>query len=161
MKKIFNEFIKNVLLIAIYGLLYFIIETIYKGHLTDYRMFILGGLIAFVVGIINNAFSFDTDFLLQGIIGTISITLLEAVLGYQWNIVEHLGIWDYSNMLLNGVAGQVCLEFSIFAWIPLSFMCIVLDDAIRYYIGKDSERPYYKICGKEIFKMPLRKGSRD
>lgn len=156
MKRIFIELIKNILLFVIYGLLYFIIETIYKGHLTDYRMFILGGLIGFIVGIINNAFSFDTDFLLQGMIGAISITLLEAVFGYQWNVIEHLGIWDYSNMLFSGVAGQVCLEFSIFAWIPLSLICIILDDSIRYYIYKE-ERPYYKIFGKKIFEIPLRK----
>lgn len=156
MKKILLKFIKNIIFIILYGSIYFVIETIYKGYLTDYRMFILGGLIAFVVGIINNAFSFDTDFLLQGFIGMMSITLLEAILGYQWNVVEQLGIWDYSNMLFNGVAGQVCLEFSIFAWIPLSFVCIILDDAIRYYICKDTEQPYYKICGKEIFRMPIR-----
>lgn len=156
MKRIFVELIKNILLFVIYGLLYFIIETIYKGHLTDYRMFILGGLIGFIVGIINNAFSFDTDFLLQGMIGAISITLLEAVFGYQWNVIEHLGIWDYSNMLFSGVAGQVCLEFSIFTWIPLSLICIILDDSIRYYIYKE-ERPYYKIFGKKIFEIPLRK----
>ena len=120
-------------------------------------MAILGGFLGLFIGIINNAFSFETDLILQGIIGSLSITLSEAVFGYQWNIIENLKIWDYSSLMFSGVGGQVSLIFSLFVWIPLSVFCVLLDDFINYYIMKINPCPYYKIFGKVFLRFKERK----
>lgn len=120
-------------------------------------MAILGGFLGLFIGIINNAFSFETDLILQGIIGSLSITLSEAVFGYQWNIIENLKIWDYSSLMFSGVGGQVSLIFSLFVWIPLSVSCVLLDDFINYYIMKIDPCPYYKIFGKVFLRFKERK----
>jgi hypothetical protein len=57
------------------------------------------------------------------------------------------------------VAGQVCLEFSVLAWFPLTILCIMVDDWFDYYVLKEEPCPYYKINGKTIFKFKERKGS--
>ena len=120
-------------------------------------MAILGGFLGLFIGIINNAFSFETDLILQGIIGSLSITLSEAVFGYQWNIIENLKIWDYSSLMFSGVGGQVSLIFSLFVWIPLSIFCVLLDDFINYYIMKIDPCPYYKINNKVFLRFKERK----
>lgn len=153
LKNIINEMMRYIILFLTYGLIYFIIECVFKRHLSDYRMALLGGFLGVCIGIINNAFSFETDLILQGIIGVISVTLAEAIFGYQWNIVQGLHIWDYSSLRFNGVGGQVCLEFSLFAWFPLSIFCIILDDLINYYWFKLQPCPYYKIGGKVVFRF--------
>jgi hypothetical protein len=92
MRKIYEFLQRSVILVLLYGSIYFAIESVFKGHSSDYRMAVLGGLLGLWIGIINNAFSYETDLILQGIIGIISVTLAEAVFGYQWNIIEQLGI---------------------------------------------------------------------
>ena len=157
MKEYFKELSRYLILFCCYGIIYYIIESIYKHHFTNYRMAILGGFLGLFIGIINNAFSFETDLILQGIIGSLSITLSEAVFGYQWNIIENLKIWDYSSLMFSGVGGQVSLIFSLFVWIPLSVSCVLLDDFINYYIMKINPCPYYKIFGKVFLRFKERK----
>ena len=152
MNKLFKIIFEYVVLFFVYGIIYFIIETIYKGRATDYRMFILGGLIGCSIGLLNNIFTYDTDILLQGLVGAIIVTLSEAILGYQWNIIEGLKIWDYTNLPCSAIDGQVNLFFFI-AWFFLSIVCVILDDVINRYIFKSNEQPYYKLFGKTIIKL--------
>lgn len=137
-------------LILTYAIIYFIIECIWKQSLSDCRMFVLGGVMGFLIGLQNNIFTYDADFLYQMIVGSLMVTLCEAIFGYQWNTVEGLGIWDYSNTIIYGVAGNVSLFFSLFAWTTLSGVVILLDDYIWYYIFKNGEKPYYIVFGKKF-----------
>lgn len=57
-----RKLIKYSILFIIYGTIYFVIECIYKGKLTDWRMFILAGFIGIAIGLINNLFEMNTDF---------------------------------------------------------------------------------------------------
>ena len=156
-----DDFIKSInrymALFCFYGAIYFIIESIYKHHITNYRMAILGGILGIFIGVINNAFSFETDLILQGMIGSLLITLSEAIFGYQWNIVENLKIWDYFSLIFSGVGGQVCLVFTLFVWFPMSIVCILLDDYINYYILKIEPCPYYIIFGHKFLQFKERK----
>lgn len=135
-----------------FSLTYFCIECVYKGKITDWRMGLLGGIIGLAVGLLNNVFTYETDILLQGLVGALITTLAEATLGYQWNIIEGLNIWDYSNLPFSAVNGQINLFFFI-AWIFLSLVAVILDDLIDYYIFKNTQPPYYKLFGKTIFKF--------
>ena len=145
---IIEHLIKYSILFLIYGIIYFTIETLYKGHLTSPLMFVIGGMMGVLIGMINNLFDMDTDFILQCLVGTMIILLIECIVGYQVNIVQCQTIWDYSKVPLNFVGGQICLPFA-FAWFILSGICIILDDYLRYRLFNEEE-PYYIIWNKRF-----------
>ena len=112
---------------TIFGGIYFFIECLWKGHLTDWRMFVLAAVIGVLIGSINEFFTYETDLILQCIVGMLIALLCECIGGYQWNIVEGLAIWDYSTLPFSAVGGQINLFFAM-AWMFLSGVCIILDD---------------------------------
>ena len=142
--------IESTILILLYGTVYFLIECIWKQSISDWRMFILGGFMGFLIGLQNNMFTYDIDFIYQMIVGSLMVTLCEAIFGYQWNTIEGLGIWDYSNTIIYGINGNVSLLFSLFAWTTLSGIVILLDDYIWHYIFGNGEKPYYIVFGKKL-----------
>ena len=146
-----KTFIKYITLYIIYGGIYFAIECIYKQKLSDWRMFALAGFIGIAIGLINNMFTFYTDFILQCIVGMLIATLSEAIGGYYWNIQCGLNIWDYSSLPFTFVGGQINLFF-MNAWMFLSGVCIVVDDILRWKLYKE-ELPKYYIHGKLIYDM--------
>ncbi len=145
---VIKDIAKYMGLFLVYGTIYFLIESIYKGHLTHPLMFAVGGILGVLIGMINNLFNMDTDFILQCLVGMMIVLLAECIVGYQVNIVQHQMIWDYSRVPLNFVGGQICVPFAA-AWFIISGICIVLDDYLRYKIF-DEEKPYYIIGNKMI-----------
>lgn len=135
--------IKYIVLFIAFGGIYYLIESIYKGFWTDPRMIIMAGIIGLLIGLVNNLFSFDTNFILQCFVGMMIAILSEAICGYQWNIVEKLALWDYNNLPFSYVGGQINLFFAL-AWFVLSAVCIYLDDYIRYRFFNE-EKPHYTI----------------
>ena len=142
--------IEYAILILTYGIIYFLIECVWKQSISDWRMFILGGFMGFLIGLQNNVFTYDIDFVYQMIVGSLMVTLCEAIFGYQWNTIEGLNFWDYTNTVIYGVDGNVSLLFSLFAWTTLSGIVIILDDYIWHYIFKNGEKPYYIVFGKKF-----------
>lgn len=134
---------KAAILFIIFGLMYFVIETVWKGHLTHWSMFILAGTIGLLIGGINEHIPWEMPIQYQCGIGMIIATLLEGISGIILNKWLGLQIWDYSNMPLNFFYQQCCLPFCC-AWYALSCLCILLDDCIRY-IFFDEEEPHYTI----------------
>jgi len=55
---------KQLFLFFIFGFIYFIIETIWKGHLTHWSMFIVAGIIGTLIGNINEYIPWEMPFLL-------------------------------------------------------------------------------------------------
>lgn len=145
---VIKHILKYIVLFSVYGSIYFLIECLYKGHMTHPLMFIIGGLIGVLIGLINNLFDMDTDFILQCLVGMMIVLLIECVVGYQVNIVEHKMLWDYTGIPFNFVGGQICLYFAI-VWFILSGVCIVLDDHLRYWFFEE-EKPHYIVGDKEI-----------
>lgn len=128
-------------LLAVGGLIYILIELLFRGR-THISMFFLGGVCFISVGAINEVLSWETPLAVQMLIGGAIITLLEFISGCILNLLLGLNVWDYSNMYGN-VLGQICLLFS-FIWVMLSGVAIVLDDWIRYlFFGE--EKPHYTI----------------
>lgn len=136
---------KYIVLFFFYGIIYFAIECAFKHCITHPLMFAVGGVLGILVGLTNNLFDMDTDFILQCLVGMLIVLVVECIVGYEVNIVRHLMIWDYSRVPLNFVGGQICAPFA-FAWFLLSGVCIVLDDYLRYWFFKE-EKPYYMING--------------
>lgn len=155
MRNLICKITESVALFFIFGVTYFIIECIWKGKVTDYRMAILGGCLGVIIGLLNNVFSYETDLILQCIVGSLIITLSEAIGGTYWNDMG-LHIWDYSSLPFSAVHGTINLFFS-FAWAFLSCVAILIDDVIRYKLFHEIDCPRYTIHGKVIYKMKRRK----
>lgn len=131
--------VKSLALITVGGLLYILIELLYRQY-THWTMFLVGGIAFFLIGIINELFSWGLSIWKQAIIGAILVTIVEFISGVFINIVFDLGVWDYSNLPFN-ILGQVCLLFTIF-WFFLSIVGILLDDFLRWKLFKE-EKPRY------------------
>ena len=134
-------FLKYLFLFIIGGVVYYSMEMLFRGY-SHYSMVILGGICFIACGLLNELLSWDTSLLLQGLIGSGIITMLEFLTGVLVNMILHLNVWDYSNMPLN-VLGQICLPFSLL-WVIIAIGAIILDDYIRYCFF-DEEKPRYKL----------------
>lgn len=133
------KLIKNTILFTFGGLSYIIIEMLWRGY-SHWSMFVLGGLCFWVIGLINENSNEKTPLAFEMLLGSFFITLLELVCGYIVNIRLKMNIWDYSNMPYN-IMGQICLKYTIL-WFVLSFLCIIVDDSLRYYLFGEGKRKY-------------------
>lgn len=132
---------KYLLLGTIGSIIYMSLEILWRGY-THWTMGVLGGICFICLGLINELLSWKTPLVLQMLIGSTIITILEFITGCIVNLWLGWNIWDYSNLPLN-LLGQICLPFSIL-WYFISAIGIVIDDYIRY-IYFDEERPRYKL----------------
>jgi len=123
------------------GIIYNLIELLYRGH-THWTMFFLGGLCFVLLGLLNEIIPWEMPLYQQALLGACMITCLEFMTGYVINIKLGWNIWDYSGLPLNFM-GQICLWF-FFLWIPISLVAIILDDWLRYWFFKQ-ERPRYNL----------------
>ena len=121
---------KNAAIFLIFGSLYCLIEILFRGY-TYPSMLVVGGLCGLLIGLIND-YSPSMNLILQMLLGTIIVTIVEFITGYILNITLGLNIWDYSNLPYN-VMGQICLQFSC-CWFILSYFVIKLDDFLRLKI---------------------------
>ena len=133
--------IKYLFLGIIGSIIYMSLEILWRGY-THWTMGVLGGICFICLGLINELLSWETPLVLQMLIGSTIITILEFITGCIVNLWLGWNVWDYSNLPLN-LLGQICLPFSIL-WYFISAIGIVIDDYIRY-IYFDEERPRYKL----------------
>lgn len=138
-----SRIIKLLVLVGIGGLIYSIIEILYRGY-THWTMVIVGGLAFYLIGCINEYIEWDMPLYRQMAIGMAIITLLEFAAGIIVNLILGWSVWDYSNVPLN-ILGQICLPFCII-WFFLSFPAIIVDDYLRYYLFGE-EKPHYNLWG--------------
>lgn len=104
-------------------------------------MVLVGGLCFIGVGRINEVLDWDTPLVLQALIGTAVITVVEFASGCVLNLWLGLNIWDYSDLPLN-VLGQVCLLYAVL-WYFLALPVIVVDDYLRW-----------RLCGGSWPRLP-------
>ncbi len=123
------------------GLLYILIETMWRGY-SHWTMFVLGGICFLALGLINEILSWDTPIWQQVTIGACIVTALEFLTGCIVNLWLGWNVWDYSSLPGN-VLGQICPQYFLL-WLPVSLAGIVLDDWLRYWWWKE-ERPRYKL----------------
>ena len=141
MKNLIKSMIEELVLFGIGGFIYIGLEMLWRGY-SHWTMFLLGGLCFTLMGAINNVNTYDMSIIKQMIMSSIIITTLEFITGIVVNIGLGWNVWDYSNLPFN-IYGQVCVWF-IFLWFILSFIGIVVDDYIRYWLF-DEEKPHYKL----------------
>lgn len=131
--------IRPLVLWGIGGLLYVIMEVIWRGY-SHWTMFLVGGICFLLIGAINEVIPWEMPFLLQCIIGALIVTAVELVSGCIINIWLGWHVWDYSDMPFN-LWGQICLPFSCL-WVAVAGTAIVLDDYLRHWLFK-KEKPHY------------------
>lgn len=139
-----SQICKAFVLAAVGGALYYFIEFTYKsivgGGITHWSMALLGGLMFLLIGAINEYVPWNLSVIIQGVIGSLIITLCELLVGLVVNLHFELQVWDYSDLPLN-VLGQICLPFSLL-WILLAIVAIILDDCLRHWLFQE-EKPRY------------------
>lgn len=133
---------KYLLLFNIGGLLYIILELLWRGW-SHWTMFLLGGICFITLGLINELIPWEMPLWQQVLIGTCIITALEFVIGCIVNLWLGWAVWDYSNLPGN-ILGQICPQFFLL-WMPVSLVGIVLDDCLRYWCFRE-DRPHYNIA---------------
>lgn len=129
MKHKLNSILVHALFGVMGGMIYFTIETIWKGKPTNWTMAVLGGLCFVIVGLLNEG-KHQFKQWQQVVIGTVVITVLEGLTGIVLNNILHMGVWDYSHLPFTFFFGQ-CNLFFCFAWALLSFIAIHLEDKMH------------------------------
>lgn len=138
MLKIFSKYF---MLACSGGMVYYLLETIYKSdHTSHWSMALLGAICFLSIGAVNEFFTWRMPLWLQCLIGSIVITTLEFITGCIVNLWLGWNVWHYEQF---DILGQICLPFSIL-WFFLSAIAIVVDDWLRYW-WFDEEKPRYKI----------------
>lgn len=135
-----RRLLKPLILIVIGGLLYVLIEHLWRGY-SHWTMFFVGGISFWMIGCINEYVDWDMPLWRQMTLGALIVTCIEFLSGFLINIVLGWKVWDYSDLPFN-VLGQICLPFSII-WFFVSFLAIVIDDWLRYWLFRE-EKPHYK-----------------
>ena len=138
--KVKNNIIKFLILFNIFGAIYYTIETIYKyPRPSHWSMFLVGGLLCYSIGLINNNLDWSMPFWKQCLVGGIWITFLEGLSGVILNIGLGLNIWHYEKYTF--FFGQCCWPFAAL-WVVLAGVAIVLDDFLRWWLFGE-EWPHY------------------
>ena len=132
---------KYLILGTIGGLIYVILELIWRGY-SHWTMFLLGGTCFVLLGLINEILDWDTPLTLQMLIGCTVITVLEFITGCVVNLWLGWNVWDYSDLKFN-ILGQISL-FSSIGWYFISLVGITLDDWLRYRLFGE-KKPRYKL----------------
>lgn len=146
---------KNIVLFVVGFMTYITIGVLFRGYSFP-LMGLCGGMAIVIPGKINNKLSWNTDILIQALIGSLLITLFELVIGeLAFNTFIVPVMWDYSDVPLN-FDGVICLPFSL-AWAGLSLVAVFIADAITYYVFEELPVPYYKLFGKVILRFKEKK----
>ena len=144
MKNKLYTLLKYSILFLIGGVLYYLIETVYKGLTSGvgshWTMVVLGGICFTILGGYNEFLSWETPLWKQCTFGAIIVTILEFITGCIVNLWLGWDVWHYEHL---DVLGQICLPFSII-WFFLSAIAIILDDYLRYWLFNE-EKPRYKL----------------
>lgn len=138
------RFLKYTLLFITGAVLYYAVEVAFRGY-SFFSMAVCGGICFILCDLINEKTRRCMPLVLQMLIASLEITLIEFIAGVILNICLGLDMWDYSNMPGN-VLGQICPQFMIL-WFFLSAVGIILDDVVRWrFFGE--EKPHYHLFKK-------------
>ena len=115
------------------GTVYYLIEFFWRGQ-SHWTMFLLGGVLFVLIGLMNEVLPFRFPLVLLGGAGAALVTLAELLVGMVVNRYLGWGVWDYSDLPFQ-FQGQICLYYSLL-WVPLSMAAVVLDDELRFLLGE-------------------------
>ncbi len=135
----------GVILFAVYSFMGWIIEVVYRsskqkklinaGFLLGPFIPIYGSGAAFII--ILEYFLHPFNDLVKLLVYGIVLTLIEYVVGYLFEKIFRLKLWDYSDNAFN-IHGRICLLFSVF-WTVFAFMFVTFVNpvVVRYVLSLD------------------------
>ncbi len=135
-----NRFFKYFFLFLAGGFAYGGVEIIFRGF-SHISMFVTGGICFLLIGMLNEAYSWNMALLSQMVISALIVTAVEFIVGLIVNVWLKLNVWDYSKHPYN-IMGQICLLYTNL-WFFLSLPAILFDDFLRYFLLKE-DQPHYK-----------------
>lgn len=143
-KSLFNHVFKAGVLSILGGLIYVLLETLWRGY-SHWSMFILGGICFAAIGLFNEVIPWEMPFVIQMLLGSLIITTLEFITGCIVNIYLGWEVWNYSDEWLN-ILGQICPKYSLI-WFFISAIAIILDDWLRHKMFNEDKPHYTSIFG--------------
>lgn len=149
-----ENILKNSILFMVGFCLYITIEVLFRGYSYP-LMGVCGGLALVIIDKINDRISWNTDLSAQCVIGSLLVTFMELVIGLLSDFTPIPRMWDYSNIILN-YRGIICVPFML-AWMLLSFVAVLLADAINYYVFEELPVPYYNLFGHRVITFKEKK----
>ena len=157
LRGLLKHLFRMVMLFVLVGVIYCVIEILYRGY-SHWSMFLLAGFLGvFCIDMPNNIYSFGLDYRWQVLISTILCTIGEGLCGLYVNVYKGWEIWNYSSLPFSFCHDQVNLFF-IFAWaLLIGLIGIPFCDWVNYVIFKIDPAPYYQIKGKVFLRFPERK----
>lgn len=109
------------------GILYLLIELIYRGH-THISMGFAGGLSFMMLHSLFTLYP-NIRIVAKCSLGTVIITSIEYLFGLMLNIKLKLGIWNYSGHRFN-LYGQICLRYSLY-WAALTIPAVYISKLLH------------------------------
>ena len=147
-----KHILKYLVLFLVGYCVYIAIEVTFRNYSFP-LMGIVGAISFILIDRINEVMPWDTDLIIQSLIGSLIVTTFELIVGEGLKFFNQPPMWDYSSLPLN-FDGVICLPFSL-VWVLLSAIAILLADAINYYLLHEEPTPHYKILGFQ-FSFPKR-----
>ena len=118
---------KGAVIFSIGGAGYGIIEVLWRGY-THWSMLVAGGMCFVIFSRIAKHFK-RRSLIFKSVLCAISVTAVEGVFGFIFNVLLKENIWDYSHLPLN-FKGQICLLYS-FLWGLLGLVFVPLADFLN------------------------------
>ena len=115
---------------------YCLLEILWRGF-THPSMAIAGGVSFVAIAYIQKAFK-PLRFIYRCIIGGLTVSVIEFLFGFVFNIVLKRNVWDYTMMPFN-LFGQICLLYTVL-WCFVSAPMLILSDLLRQYFGLNIKR---------------------
>ncbi len=131
------ELLKILVIVLCGGAFYVCVELCYRGC-SHWSMFLDSGICTWMIGMLNELAP-ATPLIAQAMLGATVIMSSELLLGFSVN--RSYAVWDYRNLPHN-LRGQICPQFSC-CWVGLSFVAILLDDALRFVLFGEA-MPVYR-----------------
>lgn len=148
-----KHILKYLVLFLVGYCVYIAIEVTFRNYSFP-LMGIVGAISFILIDRINEVMPWDTDLIIQSVIGSLIVTMFELIVGEGLKFFNQPPMWDYSSLPLN-FDGVICLPFSL-VWVLLSAIAIFLADAINYYLLHEEPTPHYKIL-RFRFSFPIRR----
>lgn len=120
-----RRIIENAIIFVMGAVGYYMLEVLWRGY-SHWTMAFTGGICFTILYFIANSERLkNVSLLLKCALGSLSITVIEFVVGLIVNKWLMWHVWDYSDMYFN-LMGQICLLFSLiwfFLCFPAMYLC--------------------------------------
>lgn len=144
--------VKHLSLFFIMGMVYFILEWIWRFGSSNIIMIFIGGICSVLIGLLNEYQQYyKLKIYQQSLIGTFIVLVIEFFSGMFLNVYLGLNLWSYFDTWGN-LYGQICIPYALL-WFLLVPFCIFLDDFLRFKLYREGN--IYSL--KEIY-LELIKG---